>query len=121
MTEPNGDPRQFDTPGPDVQTERMVAIWQSVLGTEDVEPDSHLLDLGGTSAEAVQIRSLVRAQFGKDLELIDFFDHPTPRGLATVVADAPAWSGPKRRPPRAESPGGADPDRDTTTVTRPSP
>jgi acyl carrier protein len=81
--------------------ERVVAIWKSVLPDVDVEPDTNLLDLPATSLTAVRIRSRIRAELGKEIELIDILENPTPRELASVIAAAPAWS----PPPPWQQPG----------------
>jgi acyl carrier protein len=83
-------------PGEDLDaiTERVAAIWRSVLGVPDIHADSHLLDLGATSLTAVRIRSRIRAEFDREIDLIDFLEHPTPRELAPIVAAADEWSGP---------------------------
>ncbi|WP_214414750.1 acyl carrier protein [Sphaerisporangium fuscum] len=75
--------------------EQLVAIWKSVLKTSDIDPDSNLHDLGATSLAAVRIRSRVRAQLGKEIDIVALLEHPTPRELAVLVVDAPAWSGPQ--------------------------
>ncbi|GAA0743732.1 acyl carrier protein [Dactylosporangium roseum] len=75
----------------DVVTERIVAVWRDIFGLPDLDADSHLLDLGANSLTAVKIRSRIRAEFGREVELIEFLDHPTPRELAPVVAAAPEW------------------------------
>jgi hypothetical protein len=72
---------------------RVVAIWQGVLREPDLGPDSHLLSTGATSLTAVRIQSRIRAEFGKDIDLIDLLEHPTPRDLAPVIAAAGPWQG----------------------------
>jgi acyl carrier protein len=73
--------------------ERLVAIWSSVLKRTDIGPDSHLLDLGATSLTAVRIRSRIRAELGKEIDLVDLLEHPTPRELAVLVNQAAPWQG----------------------------
>jgi acyl carrier protein len=80
---------------PDELTEKVAAIWRTVLNEENLTADSHLLDLGATSLNVVRIRAKIRADLGKEVDLLDFLDHPTPRELAMVVATAPAWQGPQ--------------------------
>jgi acyl carrier protein len=80
---------------PNELTEQVVAIWRTVLDHPDLTADSHLLDLGATSLNVVRIRAKIRAQLGREVDLLDFLDHPTPRGLAAVVATAPTWQGPQ--------------------------
>lgn len=77
----------------DTLVEQIVAIWQRVVPDSAIDPDTDIFDLPVTSLEAVRIRSWIRAELGRDIELHDFVDHPTPREMAAVVATAPAWEG----------------------------
>jgi acyl carrier protein len=84
-------PTQLDTDAEFV--ERIVDIWRSVLDRPDVTADSHLLDLGANSLTAVKIRSRIRSDLGREIDLVELLDHPTPRELAPVVSAAPEWAG----------------------------
>lgn len=77
----------------DVDTEQVIAIWRTFFPHADIGPDSHLLDLGATSLTAVRIRSRIRAELGREVELVDLLEHPTPRELAKVIAAAEPWQG----------------------------
>lgn len=76
---------------------QVIEIWRSVLGQVEIEPDSNLLDLGATSLTAVRIRARIRAELGRDVDLIDFLEYPTPRQLASVVVTSEKWDAPKPR------------------------
>jgi acyl carrier protein len=82
-----------DPGGGDELTEHVVAIWRSVLPAVEIDADSHFFDMGATSIAAMQIRARIRADLGKDVELVAFMQQPTPRKLASVIAAAPAWHG----------------------------
>jgi acyl carrier protein len=69
--------------------ERVVEIWRSVLQTPDVDLDTNLLNLAASSLAAVRIRSRIRAELGKEIELLDILEQPTPRELAGAIAAAP--------------------------------
>ncbi len=77
----------------DTIRQRIIEIWTSVLRGPEVHDDSDLVDLGATSLTAVRIRSRIRAELGKDIDLVDLLDHPTPRELAPVIAAAQPWTG----------------------------
>ena len=77
-------PTELDTDAEII--ERIVDIWRSVLDRTDVTADSHLLDLGANSLTAVKIRSRIRSDLGREIDLVELLDHPTPRELAPVVS-----------------------------------
>ncbi len=73
---------------PATPTEREVAaVWREVLGTEPGATDDFFV-AGGHSLKAVQVLSRLRAAYGVDLTLRDFFAAPTVRGLAGRVEEA---------------------------------
>ncbi|MEH0971290.1 acyl carrier protein [Micromonospora sp. CPCC 205546] len=74
-------------------TARLVTIWQTALKNDTLDADSDFVEFGGTSLTAVRIRALIRAELGKDVDLLDILDYPTPSGLAPAVAEAPDWTG----------------------------
>jgi predicted RNA methylase/acyl carrier protein len=81
-------PSDADREPPATPTEREVAeVWRAVLGAEPGVRDDFFA-LGGHSLKAVQVLSRLRAAFGIDLTLRDFFAAPTVRGLATRVEEA---------------------------------
>ena len=67
-------------------------LWTEVLGHESIAPDANFFDLGGDSLLATQLVSRVRARLGIELPISALFETPTVRGLARVVAQAPAMS-----------------------------
>jgi acyl transferase domain-containing protein/SAM-dependent methyltransferase/acyl carrier protein len=74
----------------DAAERRVMAIWQEVLGVDDVEPDADLTTLGGDSLVATQIVARLRDAFGVDVPLRDFFADPTPAGTVAAVRAARA-------------------------------
>lgn len=74
-------------------TARLVAIFQAALKNDALDADSDFVEFGGTSLTAVRIRTLVRTELGKDVDLLDILDYPTPAALAPAVVGAPDWTG----------------------------
>jgi thioesterase domain-containing protein/acyl carrier protein len=71
---------------PSTPAERaMAAIWDEVLGVQDVGLDEDFFTLGGHSMLAVTLMTRIRRRFGAELPLSELFRHPTVRQLSTRV------------------------------------
>ncbi|WP_188316380.1 acyl carrier protein [Solihabitans fulvus] len=87
----------MSTTGPDLLdkssgVDRLFAVIKEVLGVV-VQPDTHFLDLGGDSMDAVIIADMIVEEFGVGPELDSFFVSNTVRDLADswwVALAAPA-------------------------------
>jgi amino acid adenylation domain-containing protein len=74
---------------PRTPTETALAqMWAETLRVERVGLDDNFFDLGGHSLNATQLVSRVRARFGVDLQLADFFAAATVRGAAERIEAA---------------------------------
>jgi amino acid adenylation domain-containing protein len=70
-------------PAPRTPMEDVVsAVWQDVLGRDDVGIHDNFFDIGGHSLAALRVLSLVKARTGVELHTLDFFQQPTIAGLA---------------------------------------
>jgi acyl carrier protein len=65
--------------------ERLVALWNRVLDRRRTGATDDFLDLGGDSVNAVRVIAEVSREFGVDIDLMDFFDGPTVRNIATLI------------------------------------
>jgi acyl carrier protein len=74
-------------------TGRIVEILCTLLKTNDVDGDSSFADIGVTSLTAVRMRSRIRTQLGREIELMSIVENPTARRLAEIVDQAPKWDG----------------------------
>jgi amino acid adenylation domain-containing protein len=77
-----------DGPEPErTPTERRIAeeVFGPLLATSRMGNDENFFGLGGTSLQAIRIAPRVKAVFGVDLPVADFFQHPTVSGTARVV------------------------------------
>lgn len=89
--------------------EKIIFIWQELLGIAPIGIDDNFLELGGHSLLAVQLISRLRDSFGAEISIQDFFEAPTVRALAayfssfsdTVVSP----EAPKDPEPTTEHPG----------------
>lgn len=67
--------------------DRLVLIFQRVLGRETVGLDDDFLDLGGDSILAIELMAEIHQAFGKELPMTTIYDAPTVRELAVVIAE----------------------------------
>jgi hypothetical protein len=74
-------------------TARLIEIWSDLLLSSAVGRDTDFQDHGGTSLTAVRIRSRIRAEFGRDVDLVDLLDEATPARVAALISVAPLWRG----------------------------
>jgi amino acid adenylation domain-containing protein len=64
----------------------LLGIWQRILRSERLGVDRSFFELGGHSLLATQVISRVQAELGLALSVRDFFEAPTVRGLAAILA-----------------------------------
>ncbi|MFD6231611.1 beta-ketoacyl synthase N-terminal-like domain-containing protein [Streptomyces sp. NPDC060232] len=62
-------------------------IWRSVLGEDDIAPDSDFFALGGHSLVAAQIVARLRERFGVNVSVGDLLDAETPEAMAALVRE----------------------------------
>ncbi|MCP4658975.1 MAG: hypothetical protein GY856_26480, partial [bacterium] len=64
------------------KTERVLAaIWQQLLGLEEIGVHDNFFDAGGHSLLMVRLRDRVHERLGCELSLVDLFEYPTIRTL----------------------------------------
>ncbi|EGX55943.1 non-ribosomal peptide synthetase/polyketide synthase [Streptomyces zinciresistens K42] len=66
---------------------RVLAVFQEVLGLSGIGMHADFFGLGGHSLLAAKMLSRVRAEFGLQVPVRDFFRLPTPAGLAAAVEE----------------------------------
>ncbi len=72
--------------GPRNETEEKVAaIWREGLGLDWIGVDDDFFELGGHSILAMQIVARLRAAFGAEFSVREFFDAPTVAGVAARI------------------------------------
>ncbi|MEJ8670455.1 MULTISPECIES: acyl carrier protein [unclassified Streptomyces] len=72
------------------RTAALTEIWREVLGKEDLDETSDLLDSGGTSLHLLQIVGKVYDVLGVDVRLRDLFTHASPQSLSAFIDNSQA-------------------------------
>jgi acetoacetyl-CoA synthetase len=67
--------------------DKLIQIFQRVLGREPVGLDDDFLDLGGDSILAIELMAEIEQVFGRELPMTTIYDAPTVRELAVVIAE----------------------------------
>ncbi|MBT2748500.1 amino acid adenylation domain-containing protein, partial [Lysobacter sp. ISL-42] len=73
--------REYEAPQGEIES-AIAAVWQELLGLEQVGRHDHFFELGGHSLLAVQVASRLRQSLGLEIPLRDLFARPTPAALA---------------------------------------
>ncbi|MER9250109.1 amino acid adenylation domain-containing protein [Mesorhizobium sp. M0590] len=68
-----------------LQTE-LAEIWKDVLKLDTVSVEDNFFDVGGHSLAIVQVQARIHDRLGIDCKILDLFEHPTIRTLATHLA-----------------------------------
>ncbi|WP_320068801.1 type I polyketide synthase [Micromonospora sp. RTGN7] len=75
-----------ETPtGDDPVVERTRRLWGAVLGTTAIRTSDDFFDLGGNSLAAIDLVTLVRKEFGVELNVAMLFDYPTLGALSDAL------------------------------------
>jgi acyl carrier protein len=74
----------FTAPGSELER-RIAAVWSETLGTQDVGAHDNFFDLGGTSLSLARLQNRLIAELGRDIPIVDLFEHPTVAALATAL------------------------------------
>lgn len=67
--------------------EKILAIWESLLGLQGIGIDDNFFELGGHSLLALKMTGLVNQSISATISMVDIFQYPTIRKLAASVTD----------------------------------
>jgi phthiocerol/phenolphthiocerol synthesis type-I polyketide synthase E len=67
--------------------DKIIALWRSLLGSDDVTADTSFFEVGGESLLFIRMVTQVQRKFGVTVSVADLSAAPTPRALATQVAE----------------------------------
>ncbi|MCP4656974.1 MAG: amino acid adenylation domain-containing protein, partial [bacterium] len=71
----------YEAPRSEIER-RIATVWQEVLGIDRVGSRDNFFDLGGHSLQLVRVREKLREAVGRDLPIVDLFQHPSVEALA---------------------------------------
>ncbi|MFK4066850.1 amino acid adenylation domain-containing protein [Streptomyces sp. NPDC029674] len=75
---------------PESDLEREVAaVWTELLGRTDIGTRHNFFDVGGHSLLLVRAQNLYRQRLGRDIPLVELYDHPTVAALAAHLSRQP--------------------------------
>ena len=66
-------------------TEDIVVLFQRILETDGIQPDSDFFDQGGDSLLATRVLSAVARQYGVELTITELMDAASPAALAKLI------------------------------------
>jgi len=71
---------------PSTETQgHLAAVWEEVLGAQQIGIDDSFFELGGDSLRAIQFLNLFKERYGIDLSLQHLFEAPTIAQLARII------------------------------------
>ena len=83
--------------------QQIAAIWQAVLGIEQVGVHDNFFDLGGHSFLLIQAHSRLCETLGQDLSVVELFQYPTISALARHINQEPPAQPAQRPQERADT------------------
>ncbi|HEX7029123.1 MAG TPA: amino acid adenylation domain-containing protein [Gammaproteobacteria bacterium] len=86
---PAASPRSAHVPPATPAERRIAAIWQDILGVDDIGRDDDFFDLGGHSLLAARLVMRLRDAFDCELPIGTIFDRPVLGDLAECLAEHP--------------------------------
>ncbi|NSL86198.1 amino acid adenylation domain-containing protein [Chitinophaga sp. Mgbs1] len=63
----------------------LAAIWEDILGRDRISRNDNFFELGGHSLKAMQVKSRIQKELGKQVVLKDLFQHNTISSLAQLL------------------------------------
>jgi len=62
-----------------------MAIWQELLGADEIARTDNFFELGGHSLLGTMVLARIREQYGVELSIRAIFEAPTPEGLGERI------------------------------------
>ncbi len=65
--------------------EKLVTIWETILGIENIGTKDNFFELGGHSMKVIQLGNNIQKEFGYKMKIKDLYDMPNIQHLATLI------------------------------------
>jgi len=78
---------KYNRPTNEVE-EKLVPIWEEILGVKEIGIDDSFFDLGGHSLKTLELVTRLHKEFDVEVPLREFFKRPTCRELAEYILNA---------------------------------
>ncbi|HEU4883511.1 MAG TPA: amino acid adenylation domain-containing protein, partial [Longimicrobium sp.] len=79
-----GDEGRRLKPGTELEA-RIAALWQDLLGVEEVGAEDNFFDLGGHSLLLIRMQARLSQEMGREVPVVELFQRPTVRSLAALL------------------------------------
>ena len=70
---------------PEIDGVDVIALWQEILGRDDIGPDANFFALGGDSLKAARVVGQLKKRTGRKISLRTAFKFPTPASFAAAL------------------------------------
>jgi amino acid adenylation domain-containing protein len=67
---------------------KLVTIWETILGVENIGTQDNFFELGGHSMKVIQLGNSIQREFAFKLNIKDLYETPTIQHLAKLINDA---------------------------------
>ncbi|UZN02618.1 non-ribosomal peptide synthetase/type I polyketide synthase [Cellulomonas sp. S1-8] len=74
-------------PGGTPVTERVAALWRTVLGTSTLDPRASFFEQGGSSLSLMSLQLELKEEFGREVRVTELLKHPTVEAQAGLFED----------------------------------
>jgi len=76
--------KQYEAPRDEIE-EKLAAMWQEILGIEEIGINDNFFELGGHSLNAVSLIGRIHREIGVEVSLKEIFKTPTIKGLSEYI------------------------------------
>jgi SagB-type dehydrogenase family enzyme len=92
---------------------RLLALWSELLQRDDLSPDAHFFEVGGSSLLVVQLANRIREELGQEIPVLLLFEQPTVALQAAYLRAEKSGRSPApalQHPPSATEPAPSNPE-----------